>query len=75
MKMFMAKISWYNTKSDPNNGIDKVLIASENYAAAAIQIAEQYQEELMGFYIEEVDNPFDCSVTEEIDGLFDRVTI
>lgn len=56
-KLFRFKAYWYNDQSNPDKGADDGVVAAESYTTAAQHIEDYYGEEIIGFYLEEIDNP------------------
>ena len=56
-KLFRFKVYRYKNQSNPDKDVDEGVAAAESYASAAEHIQDYYYgEEIIGFYLEEVNN-------------------
>ena len=56
-KLFRFKVYCYTDQDSLDKDADEGVVAAESYAGAAEHIQAYYGDEIIGFYLEEVDNP------------------
>lgn len=56
-KLFKCTVDWHDSDSEPSYGTDEIILAAENYADAAEQLVNYYEDGLSGYSIYELQNP------------------